>query len=481
MKKIYALLVILLALAVITTGCDDKKKKEDTINGEDDDTGDDDDNGNGGSTTYTTVAVDDLNSTPYSYSGKNVKVVDAEVTSVPQTFYCYITDDSTSSTVKLYGYDEDLGIKVGDVITVQGIFEQFENKYWEIKIRSKTDDKVTITDSVTVAYTSIGLEALLSDPDSYYGLSVELKDVTVVNKDSYYHFKLTNDKTTEKLAVYNDGLYLKQFKEGDTITIKGQFIEYNDAPELKLRNETAYDDGVVSVTDGGGGTTVTYEVHTVSEILGDPESFEGDNVQLTDVKVAWIDDGNSAAFTLFGVTDDTRAETLEIVAFNKIDENDIAKIVPDAIVTVKGKMGYYDQNKNDVKDEDEDWQVTVSSYSDSDEVIIVEEAAAITYSEVTLNELLGDTDTYNESDVKVLNAEITTLEERSSGLKINITDASYNGTLILFIPNDADQPTGLAVGNTINIWGQFKWWPHSHEGYWEVILRENGQDKVEKV
>ena len=51
--------------------------------------------------------------------------------------------------------------------------------------------------------------------------------------------------------------------------------------------------------------------------------------------------------------------------------------------------------------------------------------------------------------------------------------------MILYIPDDAQQPAGLAVNDTINIWGQFKWWAPS--GYWEIALRENGQDKVEKV
>lgn len=81
----------------------------------------------------------------------------------------------------------------------------------------------------------------------------------------------------------------------------------------------------------------------------------------------------------------------------------------------------------------------------------------------------------------MLDANITTLEQRSSGLKINITDTSCNCTLILYIPDDADHPSGLAVGDTVNIWGQFKWWPHSHGGYWEIVLRDNGQDKVEKA
>lgn len=345
MKIRNIILVLLLALAIIAAGCTDKEEKEDTIE-EEDDTDDDDDTS---PDEYESLDIYDLVETPYTYNGKLVEVKDAEVTSVKNAYSCLITDGTTDDTITLYGYDEGL-VKAGDVLTVRGIFEQYQNKYWEIKIRKDTEDEVIKTDSVTVSYLTIDLGTLLGSPETYYGRSVELKKVTVVNKDSYYNFKLSLDNLTEKLPVYNDGLYLEKFKEGDIITIKGEFMEYNDAPQLKLRNESGFDDGVTDVIDGGG--AITYDEHTIAELLADPENFDGDHVKLTEVEVAWAQDDNSASFTLFGVTEDGVNRSLEVVAFDKLSAGDVDKIIPGAVVTVKGEMGYYDQNDNNKNDDD---------------------------------------------------------------------------------------------------------------------------------
>ena len=424
MKIRLLMLTMLLVLALLMAGCtdsDDEKDNGDVIGDDDgdDDGGDDDDNGGDG--VYSLHTVEELLATPYSYNEKDVEVKGAVVISVRNGYTCTISDDSTTETLTLYGYDENTGLKVGDKLNAKGVFEQYENKYWEIKIRKNTDDEVKITGSETLTYTKKTVKELLDSPDSFNGLLVRIEDATVTDKESFYKFHISDDTTTDKLYVYNDGLFLKSFKQGDTVDIQGEFIEYKEEWELKLRNNT--DDGITDVGDGGGSDDNKYELHTVSELLADPAGFEGDLVEVKGAKVAWADSNNDAGKTLFGIVDDTRGDSLEVIAFNKVSAADAAKIVPGAIVDVKGKFSYYDQDDDDVKDEDEDWQIMVSSYSDTDSVKIVGEAPDITYETKTVKQLLDDPETYNETDVRVDGAKIVTLEERSSGLKINISDS----------------------------------------------------------
>jgi len=479
MKARYLILTILLVLALMMAGCtDDSDDDNGDVIEDDDDDGDDDDTTSGN---YARHTIKELLENPYTYSQEDnnlVEVKNAKVISVKSGGYSgTISDDSTTETLTLYGFDENMGLKSGDIIDVQGIFEQYQNQYWEIKIRSNTDDEVKVTGSETITYEEKTVKELLENPESFNGLLVRVENAVVTDKESFYKFHISDSTTSDSLFVYNDGLFLKSFKEGDTIDIQGEFIKYNNDWELKLRNNT--DDGITYVVEGNGSDDDKYDSHTVSELLGDAEGFNGDLVEVKGAKVSWTDSNNDAERTLFGIVDSTRGVSLEVVAFNKVSAADVAKILPGAIVDVKGKFSYYDQDKDNVKDDDEDWQIVVSQYSDTDSVVIVDEAPDISYEKKTVKELLDNPETYNETDVKIDGATIVTLEVRSSGLKINISDSSGIDTLVLFIPEDAEYTSGIAVNDTINIWGQFKWWAPSE--YWEMVLRENGQDKVEKV
>lgn len=479
MKSRYLLLSLLLILALVMAGCTDNNDdpKEDDIIGDDDtedddDTGDDDDNGE-----YTLKTIKELLASPFTYSGKMVSVKDAIVISVRNAYSCAISDESTTETLTLYGYDENMGIKVGDKLNAKGTFVQYKNQYWEIKIKPSSNDEVKVIGSETINYETMTVKELLENPNSFNGLLVRIEDAEVTDKESFYKFHISDDSTSDKLFVYNDGLFLKSFKQGDTIDIQGEFMKYNDDWELKLRNNT--DDGITNVAEGNGSNDENYDIHTVSELLGDPESFEGDHVQVVQAKVAWTDDDNTVSNTMFSIVDDTRGDTLTVVAFNKVAQEDVAKIMPGAIVTVKGEFTFYDKDKDKVRDEDEKWEIIVSSYTDSDSVVVVSEASEITYITAPSVAALLDNATngeYRDKSVKLLNVVIVTMSDRHSYIfGVNDTKGPYNINITVY----GFEADALSVNDTVNVCGLFEW--YAGKGYWEIKIRANTSDKVEKV
>ena len=455
MKMRYLILSLLLVLALITAGCtDDNGDEGDDIIGDDDDTGDDDDSGDDDDPgDYALLTIKVLSETPYSYNDKLVQVKSAKVISVKTGYSCTISDDSTTETITLYGYKEDMGLKAGNILDIKGTFTQYKNQYWEIKIRTNTDDKVTVTGTESVTYTTITINELLTNAESSIGLLIAIKDAEVTDKESFYKFHISDDTSSDKLFVYNDGLFLQSFKKGDTIDIQGEFMKYNDEWELKLRNNT--DDGITKVTGGSGGDDETYDTHTVAELLGDTASYQDKPVKVENAEVTYVKDSWS-----FKISDSSTEDELTVYGGSttvNVGDN----------VKVQGQFFYYDSGGY--------WEIKIRKDT-KDSVTVISEAAPITYTTLTISELLGTPETYNGTDVKVESATIVTLDKRDTYLKINITDSSSSDTLILYIPNDADHPTGLAVNDIVNVQGEFKWW---YSGYWEIAIRTNEQDKVE--
>ena len=478
MKLRYLILSLLLVLALMMTGCTDDKKDDngdDII--EDDDTGDDEDDDVPDTGDYETLTIKKLLETPYSYSDKLVMVKDAILISVKTGYSSTISDDSTTETLTLYGYDEELGLKVGNVLDVKGIFEQYQNQYWEIKIRKNTDDDVKVTGSETVTYTEKTVKELLDDPDSFNGLLVRIVEAAVTDKESFYKFHISDDTSSDSLFVYNDGLFLKTFNRGDTIDIQGEFLKYKEDWELKLRNNT--DDGITKVTEGSGDDNVTYNTRTVAELLAAPESFEDDHVRVVEAKVAWTDDDNTVSNTMFSIVDNTRGGTLTVVAFNKVAQEDVAKIVPGAIVTVKGEFTFYDKDKDKVKDEDEDWEIIVSSYTDSDSVKVVSEAEEIAYITAPSVAVLLDNATngaYRDKSIILMNVTIVTMSDKYSYIfGVNDTAGPFNVNVTVY----GFEAAGLAVNDTVTVSGLFEW--YGDKGYWEIKIRSGTTDTVEKV
>ena len=477
MKMRYLILSLLLVLALMMAGCTDDNGDEgddiigDDDTGDDDDSGDDDDPGD-----YALLTIKVLSETPYSYNGKLVQVKSAKVISVKTGYSCTISDDSTTETITLYGYKEDMALKAGNILDIKGTFEQYQNQYWEIKIRTNTDDKVTVTGTESVTYATVTLNELLTDPDSSIGLLIAIKDAEVTDKESFYKFHISDDTSSESLFVYNDGLFLQSFKKGDTIDIQGEFMKYNDEWELKLRNNT--DDGITKVTGGSGGDDVTYDTHTVAELLAAPDTFEDDHVQVVGAKVAWSDDDNTVGNTMFSIVDNTRGDTLTVVAFDKVAAGDVDKIVPGAIVTVKGEFTFYDKDKDKVKDDDEKWEIIVSSYTDSDSVTVVSEAEEITYTTAPSVAVLLDNATnseYRDKSIKLENVVIVTMSSRY-GYIFGVNDTrgphSINITVYGF------EAGSLAVNDTVDVSGLFEW--YADKGYWEIKVRSGTTDTVEK-
>jgi len=223
----------------------------------------------------------------------------------------------------------------------------------------------------------------------------------------------------------------------------------------------------------------TYPIHTVAELLAAPESFEDDHVQVVGAKVAWTDDDNTVSNTMFSIVDNTRGDTLTVVAFNKVASEDVDKIKPGTIVTVKGEFTFYDKDNDKVKDEDESWEIIVSSYTESDSVTIVSEGEETTYATApSVADLLNNATNaqYRDKSVKLMGVVVVTKSSRYDYIfGVNDTAGPFNINLTVY----GQAVDGLAVNDTVNVYGLFEW--YAGKGYWEIKIRNSSTDKVEKV
>ena len=455
MKARYLILTVLLVLALMMAGCTDEK---------DDNTGDviedgDDDGTNTGD--YELLTIKKLLETPYSYSGKDVEVKSAKIISIKTGYSCTISDDSTTETIILYSYDESLGLKPGDILDVKGIFEQYKNQDWEIKIRSeKTTDQVKVTGSETVTYTKLTIDELIKNGDSYIGLLVEINDAKVTDKESFYKFHISDATTSDSLFVYNDGLFLKSFKNGDTIDIQGEFTEYKDEWELKLRNNT--DDGITRVNDG---TIVdTYEEVTLAKLLSDLDLYENKPVKIANTTV-----GANPKNYKFNVTD---GDGNNIIIYTDFDaQGGIASVYEGDFVEVKGQVIYYEKGAY--------WEIKIRKDTD-DKITKLGSGgpAEYTYVGTDVATLLNNnTNTqYREKSVKLIGVVVVTKSSNYNYIfGVNDTVGPFNINLTVY----GQEMDGLAVNDTVNVWGIFEW--YGGKGYWEIKIRANSTDKVEKV
>ena len=459
MKLRYLILSLLLVLALIMAGCtDDKEDDGDDDVIEDDDTGDDEDDDEPDDGNYETLTIKKLLETPYSYSEKSVMVKGAKVISII-TYSCTISDDSTTETLTLYGFDEELELKAGDILDVKGIFEQYQNQDWQIKIRKNTDDEVKVTGSETVSYTLLTLDELISTPESYNGLLVEVKGATVTTKYLKGKFNISDDTTTENLLVYIEyGVNEPHIVLNDEIEIKGEFVKFYEDWEIKVRKDS--DDNITVI----GHTVETYDDVTLATLLGDIDAY---NNQLISIANATV--GADPKNYKFNISDGSGNS---IIVYTDYDaQGGIDTVYEGDHVEVKGQVIYYEKGGY--------WEIKIRKDS-GDKITKLDSGGPTeyTYVETNVATLLNNATNsqYRDKSVKLLNVVVVTKSSRYDYIfGVNDTAGPFNINLTIYGFEAGD----LDINDTINVCGLFEW--YGDKGYWEIKIRKNTTDEVEKV
>jgi len=456
MKIRYLILSLLLVLALITAGCTDDNGDEgdDIIEDDDDDTGDDDDSGSG---EYALLTIKALSETPYSYNGKLVQVKGAKIISTKTGYSCTISDDSTTETIILYGYKEDMGLKAGNVLDIKGIFEQYQNQYWEIKIRSNTNDKVTVTG--TESATTMTIDALLDDPDSSNGLLIEIEDATVTTRYISGKFNISDESTTDNLLVYIEyGVNAPHIDLNDKIDITGEFVKFHDDWEIKVRKGS--DDNITVV----GETVDTYEDVTLAKLVGDLNGYENKMVKIANATV-----GANPKNYKFNITDGSGNE---IIVYTDYDaEGGIASVYEGDFVEVKGQVFYYEKGAY--------WEIKIRKDTD-DKITKLGSGGPVeyTYLETDVATLLnnGTNTQYREKSVKLMGVVVVTKSSRYPYIfGVNDTAGPFNINLTIY----GFEADSLAVNDTVDVSGLFQW--YADKGYWEIKIRSGTTDTVVKT
>ena len=283
----------------------------------------------------------------------------------------------------------------------------------------------------------------------------------MTDKESFYKFHISDDTTSDKLFVYNDGLFLKTFDRGDTIDIQGEFLKYKEEWELKLRNNT--DDGITKVANG---TIVdTYEDVTLAGLMGNTDNYKDKAIKIANATV-----GAGGVNWKFNITDG--AGNILLVYTEKFADGGIDEIHEGDYVEVKGKFTYYETGGY--------WEIMIRKDSD-DKITELGSAGPVEYTYIeapSVSELLdnGTNGAYRDKSIKLLNVVIVTMSSRYNYIfGVNDTAGPFNINLTIY-GFEADE---LALNDTVNIYGLFQW--YADKGFWEIEIRSNTTDKVEKA
>lgn len=196
------------------------------------------------------------------------------VSNITSTLYGNFDLTDATGTIYIYGLlDKDgnaknfesLGIKEGDVITLEGKYFDY-NGTPEIKNAQYISGGSGDSGQTTVEEITIKDFLDKADPNTTYRLT---GTVSNINNTTYGNFDLTDATGT----IYIYGLLDKDgnaknfeslgIKEGDVIVIEGKYSEYNGSPQIKNAQYISGGSG----DSGGGGSQTTVEEITIADFL----------------------------------------------------------------------------------------------------------------------------------------------------------------------------------------------------------------------
>ena len=232
---------------------------------------------------------------------------------------------------------ESLGIKEGDILTLEGKYKDFNGKAEIERAQYISHTSGSVEPEQPAEQITIAEFLAKADPNTTYRLTGKVSNIT---NTQYGNFDLTDATGT----IYIYGLLDKDgqpknfeslgIKEGDEITLEGKYTTYNDSPQIKNAQ-------YISGGSGGGddpGTTV--EQITIAEFLAkaDPNTtyrLTGKVSNITNTQYGNFDLSDATGtIYVYGLLDkDGQPKNFESLGIKEGDE-----------ITVEGKYNEYNGN-----------------------------------------------------------------------------------------------------------------------------------------
>jgi|GEM_PF-7100698 len=226
------------------------------------------------------------------------------------------------------------------------------------------------------------------------------------------------------------------------------------------------------ISDDDSGAAL-YKKVTVNDILQNGTSLLGTLVMLEEVGVSDAGSFSSGygsdptGWVKFYVKDTSTSSAIDIYCDGGATRP--TELSNGDIVTVTGIVEFY----NNV------WEIKVRKDS-TDKVTLVSGGGGggTEYTIATVNQILSNLATYNNTNVCILGALVTDFYVGSSWIKVTVKDNSTSATIVAFGFDGANITTASA-GDYVDVYGHLEWYqPATGDGYPEIMVREDTDDRI---
>ncbi len=352
-----------------------------------------------------------------------------------------------NSTPDMHVYVEKGGVVDGMVfqgadVQVWGVLTLYHGE-WEIKVRNATEDMVKVLSQPT--YQDVPVEELLTNPEEYNGTNVHSWGIISWLYRNYTSnftlFGLFHNGSEVKVVGFN-GSNVGDLQEGYYADVWAEFTSYEGEWELKVR-PYSYDYVYARPQ--------SYVDVNITTLLNDAAAY---NNTLVHVEYAVVTSVYNASW-LFWVSNSTdNSEDMSVYVEKGAD---IDQVYEGARVEIWAMVTQYNG----------DWEFKVRNAT-NDTVRVINK---VTYLDVNITDLLNDPETYNGTNVHILNATVVNVKYDYLFWVSNSTDNSDD--IQVYIQTGVDAPS-VGQGDFVEIYANFTY----YNGDYEILLRSGTPDRL---
>ncbi len=326
---------------------------------------------------------------------------------------------------------------------VYGVFTEYKGEY-EIKINPESYDHVVCRPQ---NYTNVNITAVLNNPLDYNNTFVHIPYAKVVGVYRSWKFWVSNStNNSQDITVYVEkgGVVNGSPVVGDTADIWAMVTEYNGTWELKIRNGT---DDHVNIT-----TEVNYTEVSIDTLLTNATPYNNTLVYVPYAVITYVYN----ASWLFYVSNNT-TNSNDISVYVEKGGNISATISTGVGVSIWGQVTQYNGK----------WEIKIRNAT-PDKVV---NANNVSYTNVSISDLLGNISKYNATNVYIPNA--TVVNVQASWLFWVSNSSSNSNDIAVYVEPGVSVPE-VGTGDIIEIYGNVTY----HNGSYEIKIRFGTPDRV---
>ena len=405
-----------------------------------------------------TATVAELWSDPESLSGMVVKL-EGVVFVEGLSWSFSVADSGDYRTFKVYvekGADAPSEISKGDILEIRGLVTYYSGGgFWEVKVRNSTSDYVRIVGhGGETSYARVPLGEI----DQYRWCLVDVREVEVTDVKASFLFTVSSEGKDVAVYVEWGATRPATISKGDVVNVTGLYTYYSKGGywEIKVRNSSA--DAVVLVRAAG------YREATISELLSSPEEYDGSSVVVRNATVVEVLRRNQEGVPwLFKVAQGNDS----IMVYSEKGGNVPAELKEGDLVDVWALFTYYQNGSY--------WELKVRAGT-QDRVEIVEHGV-VEYVRVGVHQLLQDPESYNGTNVAVLNVTVVeVLRRNEEGVPWLFTVGSEEENVTVYAEVGANVSPEVDVGVLVDVYGYFTY--YAPGDYYEIKIRAGTEDRV---